>query len=103
VEALDDPIVDVGSISRYRGCGGTQGQSVRDDHIGACALVKRSGMEFADAFAQIKSELGAQSREKKSAATLDLEEQLANRRSPMTHAERDSLLLSSVKGMIEAV
>jgi hypothetical protein len=37
-------------------------------------------MQFADAFAQIKSELGAQSREKKSSATLGPEEQLAKRR-----------------------
>src|SRR5271166_814886 len=47
----------------------------------ARALAKRSGMEFADAFAQIKSELGAKSREKKNSATLRPEEQLANWRS----------------------
>ena len=55
----------------------------------ARALVKRTGMEFADAVAQIRSELGAQSREKKSAATLGPEEQLANWRSQMTEAELD--------------
>ena len=36
----------------------------------ARALVKETGMDFADAFAQIKSELGALSREKKSAEEL---------------------------------
>jgi conjugative relaxase-like TrwC/TraI family protein len=66
----------------------------------ARALVKRTGMEFADAFAQIRSELGAQSREKKRAATLSPEEQLANWRAQMTRAERDSLLLASVRGAV---
>ena len=37
----------------------------------ARALAKQTGMEFVDAFAQIKSELGAESREKKSSGQLD--------------------------------
>jgi hypothetical protein len=56
-------------------------------------------MVFADAFAQIKSELGAETREKKSAAALGPEEQLANWRSQMTPQERESLRLDSVKGI----
>ena len=64
----------------------------------ARALAKRSGMEFADAFAQIKSELGAKSRAKKNSATLRPEEQLAKWRSQITPEERDSLRLGSVKG-----
>jgi len=51
------------------------------------------------AFAQIKSELGGETREKKSSVTLGHKEQLANWRSQMTPEERDSLLLVSVKGM----
>jgi conjugative relaxase-like TrwC/TraI family protein len=65
----------------------------------ARALEKQTGMVFADAFAQIKSELGAETREKKSAAALGPEEQLANWRSQMTPQERESLRLDSVKGM----
>src|ERR1700730_9868700 len=53
----------------------------------ARALVKQTGMEFADAFAQIKSELGAESREKKSTGQLDPEQQLAHWRSQMTPGE----------------
>jgi hypothetical protein len=44
-------------------------------------------------------ELGAETREKKSAAALGPEEQLANWRSQMTPQERESLRLDSVKGM----
>jgi len=65
----------------------------------ARALEKQTGMVFADAFAQIKSELGAETREKKSAAALGPEKQLANWRSQMTPQERESLRLDSVKGM----
>jgi conjugative relaxase-like TrwC/TraI family protein len=65
----------------------------------ARALAKQTGMEFADAFAQIKSELGAESREKKSSGTLDPEEQLAHWRSQMTPTERDSLREGHVKGV----
>jgi hypothetical protein len=54
----------------------------------ARALVKATGMEFADAFAEVKSRLGAESRESKSATTLSPEEQLANWRSQMTPEER---------------
>jgi hypothetical protein len=56
-------------------------------------------MAFANAFAQIKSRLGGETREKKSAATLESNTQLANWRSQMTPAERESLRLSDVKGV----
>ena len=39
-------------------------------------MVKKTGMDFADAFAQVKGKLGAQSREAKGVALLDPEEQL---------------------------
>ena len=42
----------------------------------ARALMKESGLDFGDAFAKVKSELGAESREKKSSAKLSQEEQL---------------------------
>ena len=42
----------------------------------ARAFVKETGMDFADAFAQVKSELGALSREKKSAEELGPEQRL---------------------------
>ena len=44
----------------------------------ARALMRSTGMAFADAFAQIKSQLGGETREKKSAATLEGDAQLAN-------------------------
>ena len=40
-------------------------------------LVKKAGMDFADAFAQVKGKLDAESREAKGVALLDPEEQLA--------------------------
>ena len=61
-------------------------------------LLKKIGMDFADAFAQIKGKLGAESREAKSVALLDPEEQLANWRAQMTPEERASLKVESVKG-----
>jgi conjugative relaxase-like TrwC/TraI family protein len=61
-------------------------------------LVKETGMEFADAFAQVKSELGGKSRKSKNEIKLTGEEQLANWRSQMTPEERDSLRLEIVKG-----
>src|SRR5271166_5314039 len=61
-------------------------------------LVKKTGMDFADAFAQVKAKLGAESREAKSVALLDPEEQLANWRAQMTSEERVSLKVESVKG-----
>ena len=61
-------------------------------------LVKKTGMDFADAFAQVKGKLGAESREAKSVALLDPEEQLANWRAQMTPEERVSLKVESVKG-----
>ena len=59
-------------------------------------LVKKTGMDFADAFAQVKGKLGAESRE--SVALLDPEQQLANWRAQMTPEERASLKVESVKG-----
>jgi hypothetical protein len=44
----------------------------------ARALMRSTGMAFADAFAQIKSQLGGETREKKNAATLEGDAQLAN-------------------------
>jgi conjugative relaxase-like TrwC/TraI family protein len=64
----------------------------------ARALAKQTGMEFADAFAQIKSQLGAESREKKSAVALHPQEQIAHWRSQMTPEERHSLSEGQVKG-----
>jgi hypothetical protein len=63
-------------------------------------LVKKTGMDFADAFAQVKGKLGAESREAKSVALLDPEEQLANWRAQMTPEERTSLMVESVKGKV---
>src|SRR6516164_8853984 len=63
-------------------------------------LVKKTGMDFADAFAQVKGKLGADSREAKSSASLDPEEQLANWRTQMTPGERASLKVESVKGTV---
>jgi hypothetical protein len=64
----------------------------------ARALVKATGMEFADAFAMMKSQLGARSRQRKSETRLSPEEQLANWRAQMTLEERASLCRESVKG-----
>jgi conjugative relaxase-like TrwC/TraI family protein len=63
----------------------------------ARALVKETGMDFADAFAQVKSELGALSREKKSAETLDPEERLRVWRAEMTAEGRASLSPEAVR------
>jgi conjugative relaxase-like TrwC/TraI family protein len=63
----------------------------------ARALVKETGMDFADAFAQIKSELGALSREKKSAETLDPEGRLRVWRAEMTAEERAALSEEAVR------
>jgi hypothetical protein len=57
-------------------------------------------MDFADAFAQVKGKLGAESREAKSGAPLAPEEQLANWRAQMTPEERASLQAESVKGTV---
>src|SRR6516225_2368960 len=64
----------------------------------ARALVKKTGMEFADAVAVVKSELGIRSRKAKSEKTLSAQEQLANWRSQMTPEERASLTVERVKG-----
>ncbi len=66
----------------------------------ARALVKETGMDFADAFAQIKSELGALSREKKSAEVLDPEERLRVWRAEMTAEERTSLSGEAVRARL---
>jgi conjugative relaxase-like TrwC/TraI family protein len=63
----------------------------------ARALAKETGMDFADAFAQIKSELGALSREKKSAEELGPEERLRFWRAEMTAEERISLSRQAVR------
>jgi hypothetical protein len=55
-------------------------------------------MDFADAFAQVKSKLGAKSREAKSAAIVGSEQQVANWRAQMTPEERASLTVERVKG-----
>ena len=45
-------------------------------------LVRETGMEFAEAFAQVKAELGAETRQSKGTIKVGKEEQLANWRSP---------------------
>ena len=60
-------------------------------------LVKRTSMDFADAFAEVKSRLGQESRESKNAATLSPQEQLANWRAQMTMEERAMLTPESVR------
>src|SRR5258708_27825388 len=57
-------------------------------------------MDFADAFAEIKSELGALSREKKSAEVLDPEERLRVWRAEMTAEERTSLSGEAVRARL---
>ena len=64
----------------------------------ARALAKKTGMEFADAVAVVKSELGIRSRNAKSEKTLNAPEQLANWRAQMAPEERASLTVESVKG-----
>jgi conjugative relaxase-like TrwC/TraI family protein len=66
----------------------------------ARALVKETGMDFADAFAQVKSELGALSREKKSAAILGPSERLRFWRGQMTAEERASLSRDAVQSTV---
>jgi conjugative relaxase-like TrwC/TraI family protein len=63
----------------------------------ARALAKETGMDFADAFAQIKSELGAVSREKKSAEALGPGERLRVWRAEMTTEERASIRREAVR------
>ncbi|MFY9984531.1 MAG: MobF family relaxase [Chthoniobacterales bacterium] len=63
----------------------------------ARALVKETGMDFADAFAQVKSELGALSREKKSAEVLDPKERLRVWRAEMATEERAALSEEAVR------
>jgi len=63
----------------------------------ARALMKESGMDFGDAFAQVKHDLGAESREKKSASKLSHEDKLADWRGQMTPEERESLTVWAVR------
>jgi conjugative relaxase-like TrwC/TraI family protein len=64
----------------------------------ARVLAKETGMDFADAFAQIKSELGALSREKKSAEVLlGPDDRLRVWRGEMTSQERISLSREAVR------
>src|SRR6516162_538898 len=78
-------------------------QFIRENHTAlyakARALVKKTGMEFADAFAHVKSEIGARTRKKKTENKLTAEEQLVSWRSQMTPAERVSLQKEVVKGI----
>src|SRR5262249_23053428 len=61
-------------------------------------LARETGMDFADAFAQVKAEVGAESRQSKATIKLGEEEQLANWRSQLTPEERVSLKTVNVKG-----
>lgn len=64
----------------------------------ARALAKETGIDFADAFADVKAELGALSREKKSAEVLlGPEERLRVWRAEMTAEERASLSTQAVR------
>ncbi len=64
----------------------------------ARSLIKATGMDFGDAFAQVKHDLCATSRKKKSEIRVSAQEQLANWRSQMTAEERASLRPEIVKG-----
>ena len=64
----------------------------------ARALMKQTGMEFADAFAHAKGCLGGKSRKSKAEIAVSAEEQLASWRAQMTPEERESLRVESVKG-----
>lgn len=62
----------------------------------ARALMKESGLDYADAHAQIKSQLGAETREKKSTATLSPDEQKDDWRAQMTTQELACLTSETV-------
>ena len=55
-------------------------------------------MDYAGAFAQVKAELGAESRQSKAKTKRDEDEQLASGRSQMTPEEHESLEIVNVKG-----
>jgi conjugative relaxase-like TrwC/TraI family protein len=61
-------------------------------------LIRETGMDFADAFAQVKAELGAESRRSKATIKLGELEQLANSRAQLTADECESLETVNVKG-----
>jgi len=63
----------------------------------ARALMKETGLDYADAYAKVKHDLGAESREKKSTATLGHDAQLADWRAQMTQEELQSLTHASVR------
>jgi len=63
----------------------------------ARALMKRSGMDFADAYAQVKSQIGAECRQKKSEAKFSPEEQLEDWKSQMTPEELACFSLEAVR------
>ena len=63
----------------------------------ARALMKETGLDYADAYAKVKHDLGAESREKKSTATLGHDAQLADWRAQMTQEELQSLTHGSVR------
>ncbi|MBV9488388.1 MAG: AAA family ATPase, partial [Verrucomicrobia bacterium] len=65
----------------------------------ARALVKQTGMDFSDAFAQVKSELGAETRNKKTQAKLSPEDQMSHWRAQMTPEELASVSREKVKGL----
>jgi len=60
-------------------------------------LVRETGMDYADGFAQVKAEVGAESRQSKATIKLDEQEQLTNWRSQLTSEERESLETVNVK------
>src|SRR5271166_14076 len=60
-------------------------------------LVRESSMDFADAFAHVKAELGGESRQSKTTIKLGEQEQLENWRSQMTPEESESLETVNVK------
>jgi hypothetical protein len=61
------------------------------------ALMKETGLDYGDAYAKVKHDFGAESREKKSTATLGHDAQLADWRVQMTQEELQSLTHASVR------
>jgi conjugative relaxase-like TrwC/TraI family protein len=61
-------------------------------------VMRETGMDFADAFAGVKAEVGAESRQSKATIKVGKEEQLANWRAQMTAQECESLETTNVKG-----
>ncbi len=61
-------------------------------------LMKKTGMDFGDAFEVVRAEIGYRTRESKSAAVLAPDDQLANWRAQMTAEEIASLKREAVMG-----